>query len=170
MHASQRELMQRLLDQFFKTNGLVYDIGSCDINGSHKQDVLDRKLTYVGVDIAPGPNVDLIVEAHTWLPIKDNSCDYVISGSCLEHVQAPWLWAKALERCLKPGGTFAVILPFSIGEHRYPVDCYRILPDGLKFLFTEWTRFCCLECGFSPNNADTYFVGRKYPILVKRGR
>lgn len=171
MHESQRDTMNRLMAAYFVVGGrVVHDIGSFDVNGSHKSDVLSRRLKYVGVDVLSGPNVDVVVDPRTWAPLPDNSCDYIISGSCLEHVETPWLWAKAMERCLKPGGICIVIMPFSFGEHKYPVDCYRILPDGLRFLFTKWAGLCCLECAFTPGNTDTYFVGRKYPFTVMRGR
>src|SRR5208283_1869617 len=109
------------------------------------------------VDIAPAKNVDLVVAANNWSLIPNASVDYMISGSCLEHVTAPWLWAKQAELKLKPGGILIVFTPFTMGEHRYPVDCWRILPDGYKYLFCEWVKFACMECGFTANNEDTYF-------------
>jgi hypothetical protein len=38
-------------------------------------------------------------------------------------------------RVLRPGGVLAIITHWSFPEHRYPIDCWRILPDGMKHLF-----------------------------------
>jgi len=163
MHQSQYDTIARLMDAHFQAGSgkTVYDIGSYDVNGTHKPAVLQRGFAYVGVDIAPGPNVDVVVSPYSWEGLPEEGCEYVISGSCLEHVEAPWLWAAELERRLRPGGVCIILLPFSLGEHRYPVDCYRILPDGLRYLFTKWAQLECLTCGFNANGQDTYFVGHK---------
>jgi hypothetical protein len=155
-------MTQLMFKCFAKGSGkTVYDIGSMDVNGTHKPIVEGLGLPYVGVDIATGKNVDLVVYPHNWDGIPDASVEYMISGSCLEHVEAPWLWAKEAERKLKSGGILIVFCPFYMREHRYPVDCWRILPDGYKYLFCKWCGLQCLECGITPNNEDTFFVGRK---------
>jgi hypothetical protein len=33
------------------------------------------------------------------------------------------------------GGTCVIIAPFIWKEHRYPIDCWRFLPDGMDCLF-----------------------------------
>lgn len=159
MHKTQFETIDSLIQAYIpQDKGTVYDIGSYDVNGTHKPSVVQRGFSYVGVDVVEGPNVDLVVDPYHW-PMPDDSCDHVISGSCLEHVEAPWLWVKELERCLKPGGTCIVLLPFIFPEHKFPVDYYRILPDGLRFLFTQWAKLECLNCGFSGECLDHPFTG-----------
>jgi SAM-dependent methyltransferase len=163
MHYTQYVSVEHLIKTYFpKDSGKVaYDIGSYDVNGSHKQSIVQHGLSYVGVDISAGPNVDLVVQPYDWSPLPDNGCELVLSGSCLEHVEAPWLWAKELERRLMPGGTCILYVPFMIPEHRFPIDCWRILPDGLRFLFSKWVPLECLECKFTPDGSDAYFVGKK---------
>ncbi|MCX6330984.1 MAG: hypothetical protein NTZ85_15895, partial [Bacteroidia bacterium] len=63
----------------------------------------------------------------------------------LEHVEAPWKWIKEVERVTKNGGIVCIITPFSVDEHRYPVDCWRILPDGYRFLLEKENNFTILE-------------------------
>ena len=164
MHDTQYRTMTDLMTRFFLKDSrkTVYDIGSLDINGSHRPIVENLILMrYIGVDITAGKNVDIVVKPYDWGNIRDASCEYMVSGSCLEHVQAPWLWAKEAEKKLKSGGILIVLVPFTIREHRYPVDCWRVLPDGLKFLFCDWAKLECLECQFNDENKDAYFVGRK---------
>ena len=165
MHASQRDILNELITKYIPRGslGAVWDIGSYSVNGDMRGDVLARENTYTGVDIAPGPNVEICIDAKTWEPLGDDSMPYVISGSCLEHVEAPWEWVRLLFKKMSGGGICIVHLPFAMFEHRYPVDCYRILPDGLRYLFGS-AGFKELQCGWTPRGADTYYVGFK-PLL-----
>lgn len=161
MHDTQRQLIAKKMAQHFKESHPVYDIGSFDVNGSHKQDVLNLKLEYIGCDIEKGKNVDIVIDKNTWNPIKQNSVHYLISGSCLEHVEAPWIFAKCLYNVMAPDGIAIVLAPFNIVEHRYPVDCYRYLPDGLKYLFGKEVPMKVLECNYTSGKKDTYIVVQK---------
>lgn len=79
----------------------VLDIGSLDINGNNRQ--LFEGCEYTGIDVAPGPNVDLVTLAHEHAA-PDASFDTIISTECLEHDQH---FEKSLQnavRMLKPGG------------------------------------------------------------------
>ena len=139
----------------------MYDIGSLDVNGSHRSDVLESNNNYIGCDVIGGNNVDIIINEDNWDPLQEDSIDYVISGSCLEHVKAPWVFSNNLYRVMKKQSIAIICMPFKIGEHRYPVDCYRILPDGLMYLFGTHQNFRILECGFTENKTDTYIILEK---------
>ena len=39
---------------------------------------------------------------------------------------------REMRRALKPGGHCCIIAPSAGPEHRYPVDCWRVYPDGLR--------------------------------------
>ena len=47
-------------------------------------------------------------------------------------------------RKLKADGIICILAPFNLSEHRYPVDCYRYYPDGLKALAT-WAGFTVID-------------------------
>jgi len=52
----------------------------------------------------------------------------------LEHCEDP-IWAvEAMRAVLRPGGVIALIAPWSWEIHRYPIDCWRILPDGMEYM------------------------------------
>lgn len=116
----------------------IADIGSMDVNGSLKSLFLQNNWSYVGCDLSKGKNVDLVLDSlYLWNGIKSNTFDVVVSTQVLEHVQHPWRWIKEIERIVKPNGLVYICTPNTIGFHEYPIDCWRVWPDGMKGLFEE---------------------------------
>ena len=103
-HAAQRHYLasvKRLHPTHFQKVS-VLDIGSCDINGNNRE-FFDLS-GYTGVDVAEGPNVDVVSPIHLWE--SDEMFDVVISTECLEHdMHYPSSLAAMMDR-LKPGGLF----------------------------------------------------------------
>jgi SAM-dependent methyltransferase len=134
------------------------------ISGSYRKIFEDNPLwSYKGLDMVLGKNVDIIAPTIPW-PISDNSYDLVISGQTLEHTKAPWLWIKEIERVCKPGGLIIIIAPWQWDQHRYPVDCWRILPDGMTYLLGDWCNCEILTIGMSTIDiihGDCYGVAKK---------
>jgi hypothetical protein len=95
---------------------------------------------YTGIDIVPGPNVDRVVQHYDFGP---EQYDVVISGSCMEHVEDIFAWARALMATCRVGGMICVTAPHTWPHHRHPVDCWRIFPDGMRFAFRELKIFEC---------------------------
>jgi SAM-dependent methyltransferase len=141
----------------------VLDVGSYDVNGCLRP--LFEAHDYTGCDQVPGPNVDVVQPGPYALPFPDGAFDVLVSANCLEHCPRPWQLVLEMDRVLRPGGLMAIEVPFWIHQHRYPVDCWRLLPDGLAELFGPWM----LEHGRPPygvldnriDGIDTWFVGRK---------
>lgn len=160
MHPNATEKMIHLLNYVAHRIRVekVLDVGSLDENGCYRPIVEERGWKYIGIDIRRGPNVDIIVEPYKY-PFKDNSFELVISGQTLEHVQAPWLWAKELYRITTKGGYVAIIAPYLFLQHRFPVDCWRILPDGAIYLLKDWAGFEEAYAEISDN--DTWMWGKK---------
>lgn len=120
----------------------VLDVGSFDVNGSYKHLFPEPGFEYIGIDMTPGPNVDLVPkDPYSWQEIKTGNFDVVISGQALEHSEFFWLTMSEMVRVLKPGGLICIIVPNGFGEHRYPVDCWRFFTDGLVAL----ARYTSLE-------------------------
>lgn len=163
MHGSSYDTMVSLLLKY-ATNitGKVLDVGSYDINGSYKY-IFGSGYDYQGLDIIPGPNVDIVTKDPYKWPIKDNTYDIIISGQCLEHVEAPWLWIEEIYRVCKPEGLTIIIAPWASGEHKHPKDCWRILPDGMHYLLNQ--KFKVLEVG--KNKADKNYVGDCWGVGLK---
>jgi len=136
----------------------VLDVGSYDVNGSYRKLFQNPGWDYVGVDVSEGPNVDRAADAEK-LPFADGEFDCVISGQMLEHVFRPWVIVPEMARVLAKNGTMCIIVPFRIFEHRYPVDCWRFLPDGLRYLMQDMAGLKIVECRISHD--DTVGIARK---------
>jgi SAM-dependent methyltransferase len=112
----------------------VIDIGAMDVNGSYKQLLPPQGYSYTGVDMAPGKGVDVVVDNPYAYPFPDNSADIVMCGQMMEHCEYFWRAFSEMIRILKPGGYLFLIVPSQGHVHRYPVDCYRFLPDSFPAL------------------------------------
>ena len=157
MHASSLEKMNSCLIEYSSFFGpeekYVLDFGSYDVNGTYKDLFNLDAWNYTGMDLNNGPNVDLVLEVpHHWKEIKDNSFDLVISGQALEHCEFFWLVFEQIKRILKPGRLAFIIAPSSGPEHKYPVDCWRFYPDGMRAI-CKYTglKLLKVETDFSPS-------------------
>lgn len=158
MHKSAMLRMQWFIENYIPKDKKVriLDVGSYSVNGNYRQLFRNIDVDYVGLDIENGPNVDVVVkDAYCWNEIKDESFDFVISGNAFEHIEFPWLTMEQIYKKLKPGGFICILAPFRLGEHRYPTDCYRYYPDGLKAL-AKWARFTVVDAttGGVPDTDD----------------
>ena len=174
MHNSSYQQMQRIVGKYLDPKMLlnILDIGSYNVNGIYKPLFQWTNWKYTGADISAGPNVDVVLdEKYEWKMFEDGQFDVVISGQALEHMEYPWLAAKAIYRVCKVGGICAVIAPGVWEYHPSPKDCFRIYPDGMRSLFVGNAGFTEMECSMSDcviesplgnhNGTDTWFVGKK---------
>lgn len=79
--------VKRRYPYFFKGKS-VLDVGSLDINGNNRY--LFEDCEYIGIDLGPGKNVDIVCPVHEF----DGSFDVVISTEMLEHDQ---YWKESLK-------------------------------------------------------------------------
>jgi len=120
----------------------ILDIGSRDVNGSYRDIFAKPPWRYLGVDLAPGKNVDVVLaDAYDWREFPTDYADVIVSGQTLEHIEFFWDTLAEIARVMKPNGLCCLIAPSSGPEHRYPQDCWRIYPDG----FAAVARYAFLE-------------------------
>lgn len=136
MHDVALHEMDRILSKWAGKANLL-DVGSLDVNGSYRPMVDRHNWQYTGIDITPGKNVDIVSDEPYRFPLDNGAYDIVISGSVMEHVEAIWLWVPELVRLLRPGGLLAIITHTNYPYHQFPVDCWRIMPDGMRYLFDQ---------------------------------
>jgi len=122
--------------------GKILEIGSRDVNGSVRQ-FFDGQ--YIGIDAEAGPGVDMVSSAHE-LHIYAGTFDTVLCLEMLEHDPKPWLTRAEMYRVLKPGGTMVISVPTNgFPEHKYPLDCFRYLPDAFTHFFFENMKILALD-------------------------
>ena len=102
-HPQQAEFFSSVRTRYLAhfAHARVLEVGSLDINGSVRD--LFRDCDYTGVDLQPGPGVDLACPGHL-LALPSASFDTVISAECFEHNP---FWRETLANMLRmtrPGG------------------------------------------------------------------
>ena len=159
MHDSSMTLMGYFVKEYLKVKSLnVLDVGSLDVNGCYKE--LFKDHYYLGLDMEEGPNVNVTSKDLYNYPLPCNFFDVIISGQTIEHVPNIYKWIREVQRMLKIGGLICIIGPNTWIEHRYPVDCWRIFPDGMRFLLEEVSKLEVIECKTVGN--DTIGIAKKY--------
>ena len=146
MHQHSLDLMEdfrrEYLDSRRNEKLTILDLGSQDFNGSYRAVLANHRWHYLGVDLTPGPNVDIVLQdAYRWRELKSGSADVLVSGQTFEHTEFFWDTMSEITRVLKPGGLCCIIAPSCGPQHRFPRDCWRIFPDG----FAAVARYAHLE-------------------------
>ncbi len=134
MHPNSFKLMAEFFARFVSSlpPGRILDVGSANVNGTYRS-LVPAGWSYTGLDLTPGKSVDVIAPQPPW-PFQDGYFPVAISGQCLEHTRRPWEIAAEIGRVLAPEGYCCIIAPWRWDVHRHPVDCWRILPDGMEVL------------------------------------
>lgn len=129
----------------------IVDVGAADINGTLRPLFDSPAWKYFGLDSAAGPNVDIVPDKpYEWATIRGQpgiltaSVDAVVCTQTLEHCPQPWWLVREIARIVRPGGFVYLCAPNSIPFHEYPVDCWRVWPDGMRGLMAD-AGIECLE-------------------------
>jgi FkbM family methyltransferase len=139
MHRSAYLHMTKCVEEYLSPDRdyRVLDFGSRVVANQkfkYKDLFKSPNFSYVGVDIAEGENVDVVMQEPYKLPFDDNSFDLIVSGQVFEHV--PFFWVSFLEmtRVLSAGGMIFLTAPSRGHIHNPPFDCWRFYPDSYKAL------------------------------------
>ena len=151
MHTSSMKLMTEFRDKYLAgmTGCTILDVGALQLPKHDSYRSLFGNYRYTGMDIVPGRNVDIV--GYEGLV---RGYDVVISGQVMEHVARPWEWLATLAR--RYNSYICIIAPNTFKEHRYPLDCYRFWPDGMRALF-EYAGIVPLE--IRRDGIDTIGIG-----------
>jgi 2-polyprenyl-3-methyl-5-hydroxy-6-metoxy-1,4-benzoquinol methylase len=140
-------MLRRFVELANARGGRVLQVGArtpAGLAGMPPRPLLRGPVT--GLDIHPGHCVDLVGDAHFLSRfLRAGSVDAVVSGSVLEHLQAPWLFAAEVNRVLKPGGLVYHEAPGAWPAHAQPNDFWRMSAEGLRALFGPESGFEVLE-------------------------
>lgn len=102
-HPEQQAFFQAIADanQARLGDARVLEVGSYDVNGSVR--TIINSAEYVGVDLTPGPGVDVVGYGHE-LAYPDGAFDVTISGECFEHDPHWRDTFSNMVRMTRPGG------------------------------------------------------------------
>jgi len=107
----------------------ILEIGAMNVNGSLRDAVPDAA-TYIGLDLEPGPGVDIVTAAGADLPLCDAAVDVTIASSVFEHDRQFWRTFSDMCRVTRPGGYIYINAPSNGQVHSFPLDCWRFYPDA----------------------------------------
>ena len=113
-HPEQQRFVARAA-ALLPLEGPLLEIGSLDVNGSVRE-LFPRASPYVGIDLGPGPGVDVVASGHDFGP--DEAFATVVTTECLEHDPG---WQSTLAnvvRVLRPGGAL-VLTCATTGRHEH---------------------------------------------------
>lgn len=139
----------------------VIEVGSYDVNGSARS-ILQPMVPsrYVGVDITPGPGVDVVCNAENLLEkFGPASFDVVVSTEMLEHVYDWRLVVSTLKKLLKPHGSLLITTRrIGFDFHGYPHDYWRFERDDFQRIFSD-LEIDRLEC--DDTNRGIFLLARR---------
>jgi SAM-dependent methyltransferase len=126
----------RAIAETFDLPEPILEIGSFQVSG--QEQIADLRglfpsKEYLGMDIRPGPGVDLVGDVEA-LPNADQSVGTVIAMNTFEHVPRFWRGFEEIRRVLRPHGALLVACPFYFHIHSYPSDYWRFTPEALEVL------------------------------------
>ena len=142
------------------------DIGGRDVNGTARDWFANTH--WRGLDIRPGPGVDIVADATTWqsqVPVWD----FVLSTECLEHVEHwPGIVRAAASALSHTGPQLAFFTAASTGrgahgasgEHTPPEGEWygNVEPADLTRELERWFEEVHVE--YNPNPGDVYAWAR----------
>lgn len=161
---SHKDWAHFLSKNFNKPGCRVLEIGSRNVTGANlRAHFSDAK--YVGFDIYPGENVDIVGDVHRLSEYFDDSekFDLIFSSAVFEHLHMPWVVAEQIQKLLKVGGYVFIETHFSYLSHERPWHFFQFSDMGLRALFNDALGFDLIESGMSnpmvgyfAHNADDY--------------
>lgn len=120
-----------------RLKGKLLDVGCGD---QPYRALVPAAVAYAGIDAQESKarfgyaRADTTYYSGTVWPVPDQSVDCVLCTETLEHVPEPAGFVAEAFRCLKPGGSLLLTVPFAARWHFIPHDYWRYTPSGLQRL------------------------------------
>ena len=129
----------------------ILEIGSREVTGKSGARKNFSNASYIGFDLYPGNNVDVVGDAHKLSSYfaGEEKFDVIYSSSCFEHFAMPWVVAIEISKLLKVGGIVFVETHFSFASHERPWHFFQFSDMALRALFSKALGFECIEAGMS---------------------
>jgi len=129
----------------------ILEIGSREVTGKSGARKNFSNASYIGFDLYPGNNVDVVGDAHKLSSYfaGEEKFDIIYSSSCFEHFAMPWVVAIEISKLLKVGGIVFVETHFSFASHERTWHFFQFSDMALRALFSKALGFECIEAGMS---------------------
>jgi hypothetical protein len=142
MHESVLAFCSRVITPADVQGKSVLEVGSANVNGSVRPQIEAMgPARYVGIDLAPGPGVDVVCPVEH-LP-ADVDADLVVSCEMLEHAQD---WKAAFARMASAARETLILTCRGPGfPYHNPPDYWRFVPSDLSLaalLCGLWPVYC----------------------------
>ena len=95
MHDTALFYGKKFFENYVLKKSKILDIGSKDENGSLRK-FTNNKHEYIGIDMIPGKNVDIVQEDPYVIPFKNDTFDVVTATSVFEHSSMFWVLANEI--------------------------------------------------------------------------
>ncbi len=169
-HANHMDYLEREAN---KPGFRILEIGSREVTGKSEARQRFSLAEYVGFDFYPGPNVDVVGDAHKLSSyFEGQTFDLIYTSACFEHFAMPWIVAAEIPKLLKTGGLLFVETHFSFSSHERPWHFFQYSDMALRVLFPPAAGIECIEAGMSnpivgrfSHLADEYLRFRRVPGL-----
>jgi hypothetical protein len=124
-----KEIQSQIAGNILEIGGTPKDKDFYQINSGSSYQILNMEA---------GPGVDIVGDAHDISMVKPESFDSIILFNVLEHCYAPWIVIENIYAWLKPGGKCFAMVPSAIRVHTTPMDYWRPLADGFRYMFRNY--------------------------------
>lgn len=151
--AARPGTLYAILDRFKaqvaeNSDGRMIEIGSRARSGNTYRQMFEGLKHYTGIDVAEGPNVDVVADAHQLSKHFGQQFDFVFSISVFEHLVMPWVAAFEMSKVMVPGGIGYIQSHQAWPLHEVPWDFFRFSEHSWHGLFNKYTGFEVIESGF----------------------
>ena len=149
-------------------SGTLVDVGC---GAQPYRSLLTPATRYVGIDTVDAkshfgyqlPDTSYF-EGSRW-PVPDASANAVLCTETLEHVEDLQTFLGEAARCLVPGGTLILTVPFAARWHFVPHDYWRFTPSGLRSLL-QGTHFSNIRV-YARGNAFTVACYKNMALILR---
>jgi SAM-dependent methyltransferase len=111
----------------------VLDVGA----GHGDFQALLKHMRYVAVDVYPYPEINVVCDFTSCMPLKKQSVDVAVLMNLCEHVYHPQTLLSKIRDALKPHGMMILTIPFMLKIHQAPLDFARYTHYALERMATE---------------------------------
>lgn len=136
MRWQTKSFVERFLNETKQPFNKVLDVGSRSVDNQPTLKNIFGNTSYIGLDMIKGNNVDVVLNSHNLMSkFTAESFDLIMCFDMLEHDDKFWITVENIKWALQSKGWFLVGVPsLNMGEHDYPHDYWRFMPQGVEKL------------------------------------